>query len=70
MPEGQGVHRLVEAENFFHATIAVRGNDQVLARQTWLGVRDTHENVVMKLALLMMHDQVIASPIAAYTFEE
>ena len=70
MPEGRGIHWLVEAQDLLHPAIAVGRDDQILAGQTRFGVRHADENVVMELALLMMRDQVISAPVASHSVQD
>src|SRR6185369_8007532 len=70
VPERRWIYRFIEAEHFFDASVAIGRDHQVVPRQTRLGVGDADHHVVMKLTLLMMHEQVEAAPTSTYRIKE
>ena len=60
MPERIRLRGPFKAQHLFDAAIAVRRNDQVLTRKPRSSVRHAHEDIVMKLTLLMVPEQIVA----------
>ena len=70
VPERGRIHRLIEAKDFFDASVAIGGDDQVLPGQAWLGVGHSDHHVVMEFALLMVREQVERAPVSAYRIKQ
>jgi hypothetical protein len=70
MPEREGVNLAVETENFLHAAVAVGGDDEVIAGEGGRCVVNTNKDVVVELALLMVFEQVILTPVLTNLLEE
>ena len=70
MPESRRVHGFVKTEHLFDATIAVGGDDQILPRKGWFGVGDADHDVMVKLALLVVDEQIVRTPVLAHGVEE
>lgn len=70
MPERRGIDRLVKAEDFFDTAITVGGDHQVLPRKARPCVSDTDNDVVVKLALLVVDEQIVRTPVLADAVED
>jgi hypothetical protein len=68
-PQSASRRGLVEAEDLLDAAVAVRGHDQDRPRQLALRI-DSEQQIVMKLTLLPMVEDLVATESPAHVVEE
>jgi len=64
VPERGAIGGLTEREDFLHTTVAVRGDDKNLSGDISAARVDANHGVVMKLALLPVIEQLVATSAA------
>ena len=69
VPERRALRNFVEAQHFLHAAVAVRCDRKDLAGQRFLVV-EAHDDVVMKLALSPMIDEIVSAESRAQRLEQ
>ena len=69
MPEGRSLGDLVEAEHFFDAAVAIRCDRKDSPGQR-LAIADAHDDIVMKLTLFPVIDELVRSVAGAERFEQ
>ena len=69
MPESGSRRDLVETEHLFDAAVAIRCDRKDFAGQSF-GIADTHDDVVVKLTLLPVVDNLVRSESGAERFEQ
>jgi hypothetical protein len=68
-PKSASCRWLTEAKNFLHATVAVRGDHQDRARQPVPRINSENQ-IMMKLALLPVVDDLVATVPTSHVVEE
>src|SRR5690554_4302786 len=63
VPESCRVGESVEAEDLLNAPVTVRRDDQVLPGQPRCAVWDANEHIMVKLALLVVQEEVEPAPL-------
>src|SRR5690348_11565811 len=70
VPEREAVRQVIERKYFFDAAVAVGGYHEHFATEIGTGALDSDHHVVMKLALLPVVDELVATPALPYLFEQ
>lgn len=71
MPQSAAVGHVVEGEDLLHAAVAVgRDDEDRSSRAGAVGSDDSHHDIVMKLALLPVIEEFVATATSTQFFEK